>query len=253
MHIEKNICRLYDDLSWVWPLISPPHEYKEETEIMSTLIKEKACTDPKTLLHLGCGGGHNDFTFKNHFSVIGVDLSPAMLDLARTLNPEVEYLQDDMRTVQLDRIFDAVVILDSITYMVTPEELYQAFHTAFVHLKPGGVFITFAEELKDLFVQNTTHISEHARKPFEIIFIENVYDPDPQDTTFESTFVYLIRENGELSIERDHHLCGIFFYDTWIDTLKRVGFCIEQSTLHLSTFPERNFLPLFICTKFRNE
>ncbi|MBU7032383.1 MAG: class I SAM-dependent methyltransferase [Theionarchaea archaeon] len=249
MDIERNRCRLYDDLSWIWPLISPVQEYREETDLVSALIRENSLIEPHTLLHLGCGGGHNDFTFKKYFSVTGIDLSPHMLNLARTLNPEVEYFQDDMRTVQLESVFDAVVILDSITYMKTPEELYQAFHTAYEHLREGGIFITFAEELKDLFVQNTTHITERVREPFEIIFIENMYDPDPEDTTFECTFLYLIRENGKLSIESDHHLLGIFPHAIWMKTLEEVGFSIEEKKLHLSTFPEEFSLPLFICTK----
>ena len=241
--------RLYDDLSWTWPIISPPQEYEEESGILSALIKEKSPSDPQTLLHLGCGGGHNDFTFKNHFTVTGVDLSPSMLDLAQKLNPEVTYLQGDMLALQLDQLFDAVVILDSIIYMRTHQELYDAFHTAFLHLKSRGIFITFAEELKDTFLQNTTHISEHTRPPFEIIFVENSYDPDPEDTSFESTFLYLIRENGELSIETDRHLYGIFSYQTWMETLEQVGFSVEQSWLHLSTFPDEYYIPLFICTK----
>jgi hypothetical protein len=172
-----------------------------------------------------------------------------MLDLAETLNPQVDYIPGDMKTIRLNQTFDAVAILDSIVYMRTPEELYQAFQTAYCHLNPGGVFITFAEELKDRFVQNTTHMSEHTKPPFEIIFIENSYDPDPQDTLFESTFVYMIRKNGELSMEIDRHLCGLFLYETWIKILTQVGFSIEQNNLHLSTFSDDYFIPLFICTK----
>jgi ubiquinone/menaquinone biosynthesis C-methylase UbiE len=240
--------RLYDDLSWVWPIISPPQDYREESEILSTLIQERV-PYPQTLLHLGCGGGHNDFTFKKHFSVTGGDLSSSLLHLAQALNPEIAYIQGDMKTIRLNQTVDAVVILDSIVYMRTPEELFQAFHTAYRHLNPGGVFITFAEELKDWFVQNVTRMSEHARFPFEIIFIENSYDPDPQDTLFESTLVYIIRENGELSIEIDRHLCGIFLYETWMKILTQVGFSIERNNLRLSTFSDDFFIPLFICTK----
>jgi len=61
------------------------------------------------------------------------------------LNPEVAYCIGDMRSVRLEKVFDAVMIADSIDYMLTSEDLRAAFETALVHLKPGGVFCTYVE------------------------------------------------------------------------------------------------------------
>ena len=41
-------------------------------------------------------------------------------------------------------------------------------------------------------------------------FIEDIHDPDPADTTFELTLVFLIRRDGELAVEVDRHRCGLF-------------------------------------------
>ena len=71
--------RLYHDLAWVWPIISPPQDYIEETEQLCRIIREHSQIEVKTLLDLGCGGGHNDCTLKKHFNVTGVDASGAML------------------------------------------------------------------------------------------------------------------------------------------------------------------------------
>jgi predicted TPR repeat methyltransferase len=109
--------RLYGDLAWTWPVISPPEDYVGEAETFCTAIREHAQVDVKTLLDLGCGGGHNDRTLKQHFEVTGVDVSEAMLSLARRLNPEVTYALGDMRTVRLGKTFDAVIVADSIDYM----------------------------------------------------------------------------------------------------------------------------------------
>ncbi|GAK57949.1 methyltransferase type 11 [Candidatus Vecturithrix granuli] len=83
--------RLYHDLAWIWPIMSPPEEYVQETEWISRIIRQYAEIGVKTILHLGCGGGHIDLTLKKHFQVTGVDLSDEMLALARVLNPEVTY------------------------------------------------------------------------------------------------------------------------------------------------------------------
>ena len=49
--------RLYGDLAWVWPVISPVEDYLEETEFFVKVITQKAGIEVKTLLHLGCAAG----------------------------------------------------------------------------------------------------------------------------------------------------------------------------------------------------
>ncbi len=239
----KDQRRLYGDLAWTWPIISPPDDYIQEAEDFRRVIQQHSRIEVRTLLDLGCGGGHNDYTLKKHFEVTGVDVSEAMLSLARTLNPEPTYLLGDMRTVRLGTTFDAVMIADSIDYMLTVEELQAAFVTAFVHLKPGGVFCTYAEQTLQSFQQNKTTCSTTVHGDVEITFIENVYDPDPTDTTYESTFVYLVRRAGQLEIETDRHLAGIFGLETWLALLREVGFEVEQREL------EGEDIPIFACIK----
>lgn len=240
--------RLYSDLAWVWPIISPPQDYIEETEQLCKIIREHSQLEVKTLLNLGCGGGHNDCTLKKHFGVTGVDTSEAMLELARRLNPEVTYSVGDMRTVWLGKTFDAVAIFDSINYMVTVADLQAAFVTAYKHLRPGGVFLTLVEEAPEHFQQNRTQCTTHARGDIEITFIENVYDPDPTDTTYEVTFVYLIRRGGRLDIETDRHVCGIFGLETWHSLLSEVGFEVRQMEFaHPGLGGE--IYPMLVCIK----
>ena len=242
--------RLYGDLAWVWPIISPPELYIKETEQFCTVIQEHSQIEVKTLLDLGCGGGHNDYTLKRRFEVTGIDMSAAMLELARQLNPEVTYFLDDMRTVRLGKTFDAVTIFDSINYMLTVEDLRAAFVTAFMHLKPGGAFLTLAEETLERFQQNRIQSSIHAQGDIEITFIENSYDPDPTDTIYETTLVYLIRREGRLEIENDRHLCGIFGLEIWLGLLREVGFEVKQMDFRPSGVEGEGY-PMLVCIKPR--
>ena len=239
--------RMYGDLAWTWPIISPPEDYAEESEYLARVIGENAGINVHTLLHLGCGGGHNDNSLKRHFRVTGVDVSPRMLELARRLNPEVTYLEGDMRSVRLQERFDAVVLLDSVAYMLDEDDLRSAFETAFVHLRPGGVMVTYVEQTCQSFEQNMTTCSTRASGDTVITFIEHYYDPDPTDTLFESTFVYLIRERGELRIETDRHLSGLFTLNVWYENLKTVGF--EVSQMAFEDPSQRSPIPLLVCTR----
>jgi SAM-dependent methyltransferase len=243
--------RLYGDLSWTWPIISPVPDYVEEAEFFARAILEHSRRETRTLLDLGCGGGHLDHALKKHFAIAAVDVSEAMLDLARRLNPEIEYHWGDMRTVHLGRRFDAVIIHDSINYMITRDDLRAAFLTAYEHLEPEGLLVTFAEQTPDRFVQHKVQSSTHAKGDVEITFIEHFYDPDTADTTYESTFLYLIRRGRELQVEVDRHLCGIFDLRTWRDLLSGVGFEVEELEWEHSEFPPGESLPMFLCEKGR--
>lgn len=241
--VQPDKQRLYRDLAWLWPVISPPEDYAGEAGEFIAAIRQYAQIEVQTLLDLGCGGGHNDFFFQQHFQVTGVDLSPEMLELARQLNPRVTYQLGDMRTVRLGQLFDVVIIADSIDYMLDEGDLLAAFRSAYQHLKPGGIFCTYAEETPDRFQQNNTYSSFHNRGALEVTLVENYYDPDPGDTTFETTFVYLIRQSGKLSIEVDHHLGGIFPLDTWTRLLDQAGFVVQVLCF------EEGECPMFVCTR----
>lgn len=236
--------RLYGDLAWTWPIISPPEHYIRESEDYHRLILEYSLIDPDTLLNLGCGGGHNDFTLKKHFKVTGVDVSDKMLNLARSLNPEINYLTGDMRAVNLGKTFDAVTLFDSAVYMLTETDLRAVFHTAYLHLKPGGVFLTYNENDPALFKQNKVHYTVAQQGGLEIVFIENQYDPLPGDGRFEATMLYLIRRAGQLQIETDRHLVGMFENEIWAALLEETGF---QDVIPLNRQGE-DFVT-FLCVK----
>ena len=93
------------------------------------------------LLELGSGGGNNASHLKARFTCTLTDISPDMLALSQTLNPECEHLEGDMRTLRLGREFDVVFIHDAISYLTTEDDLGAAIETAAAHTRPGGLVI----------------------------------------------------------------------------------------------------------------
>jgi len=230
--------RLYKDLSWLWPIISPPETYIFEGDLLIQKIKEYGGNDIKTALNLGCGGGHLDWVIKKAFDLTSIDISRDMMNLATKLNPEVEYIFGDMRSARLGRLFDTVVLHDAVIHMTTIDDLTLAFRTAYEHLRPGGVFVTYVEEWPEHFVQNRTETSLHKKDDLEVTFIENNYDPDPTDTNYECTFVYLLRQKGKLDIQMDKMILGIFPVEFWIGAMRKVGFEVHESNMTLSKLPD---------------
>src|SRR3990172_3379798 len=73
--------RMYGDLAWTWPIVSPPERYVREARELRRMIVTRSPA-ARTLLHLGCGGGHLDRTPKRSFTVTGIAVTPSMLCLS---------------------------------------------------------------------------------------------------------------------------------------------------------------------------
>jgi SAM-dependent methyltransferase len=147
--------KLYHELASWWPLLSASEEHEEEATFYARLVKDSCGYGPRSLLELGSGGGNNAWHLKRSFDLTLVEPSTEMLAISRDLNPECEHLEGDMRTVRLDRQFDAVFIHDAIMYMTKREELRQAFETAYVHTKPDGAAVFASDHVRETFGAST--------------------------------------------------------------------------------------------------
>ena len=94
---------------------------------------------PGPFLDLGCGPGHvARFIAERGRTVIGIDLSPAMVAVARNLTPGVEFRQGDMCSLNLpDSSFAGVIAFYSIIHLSRDELNVVALEISRI-LAPGG-------------------------------------------------------------------------------------------------------------------
>jgi ubiquinone/menaquinone biosynthesis C-methylase UbiE len=220
----------YNDLAWTEDWVADPAEYEDEVMIYVDLIKRTAAEPPSTLLHLGSGAGGHDSIFKRHFAVTGVDLSLGMLNKARVAHPDIEYLEGDMRTLRLNRQFDAVAIPDSIDYMTTLDDLRQAIQTAVAHLKTGGVLLVVGKTEETFQYNNFAYTGE--KDSVHVTVLENNYINPFHPNTYEATLVYLIRQQGELTIHTDHQVLGLFSQATWEKVFNDAKLPMQKTNLN---------------------
>jgi SAM-dependent methyltransferase len=225
--------RLYGDLASWFHLLTSPEEYAEEAEIYRQLLVGAADEPIRTVLELGSGGGNNASHLKRHFDMTLTDLSAEMLELSRTLNPECDHAEGDMRTMRLGREFDAVFVHDAIDYMTTTDDLRAAMETAFVHCRPGGVALFVPDFVRERFEPRTSHGGNDG--PTRALrYLEWDWDPDPEDDTYVVDFAVLLREeDGTVRVEHDRHECGVFARETWLGLLREVGFRAESRVIHV--------------------
>ena len=65
---------------------------------------------------------------KKGYDMIGVDISPEMLDMAKEKNPDILYLNQDMREFELYGTVDAVYSsFDCINYIINKNDVKKIF------------------------------------------------------------------------------------------------------------------------------
>ncbi|MBU1050060.1 class I SAM-dependent methyltransferase [Candidatus Bipolaricaulota bacterium] len=219
--------RMYEDLAYLWPLISPPENYAQEARLWRATLRDKLGPGRHQILELGVGGGHNLSHFVEEFDATAVDLSEEMLENSRRLNPRVTHILGDMRTVRLNRTFDAVLIHDAIDYMRQLDDLRAAFQTAATHLRPNGVFIVAPDYTSENFEEGVVCTRTASDRNTKLTYVEIDFDANPEDTIIDSVMVYLIRDAKGMRVELDHHEIGLFPLKTWLDELSEAGFSTE--------------------------
>lgn len=136
---------VFKDYSKYYNLLYKDKNYYAEVDYVIDLINLYH-PSTKTILNLGCGTGNHDFIFADKgYQVTGVDLSQDMIDVANSKKvnqSKIEFVQADIRDVQLLKQFDVVMSLFHVmSYQTSNADLDKALQTANLHLPKGGLFI----------------------------------------------------------------------------------------------------------------
>jgi len=221
----EELPRLYTELAEWWNLLSPPSHYAEEAEDLLSMLLPAVDPPPRTLLELGCGGGRLAFHLKGRLKLTLTDVSPQMLAVCRANNPECEHIAGDMRTLELGREFDLVLIHDAIMYAADPASVRAAIRTAYRHLRAGGAAAILPDFVKETFEPTTSTGGEDGPDGRGLRYLEWIWDPCPTDDTYEAAYAFLLRErDGTVRAESDRHRLGLFSRAAWLRWLEEAGF-----------------------------
>ena len=95
-----------------------------------------------TVLDAGCGAGDPIAAYLAGLGlrVTGIDAAQAMIDLASAAAPQCEWLQADMRSLDMDRTFHGIIGWDSFFHLTQDEQRSTLVRFA-EHLEPGGALM----------------------------------------------------------------------------------------------------------------
>jgi SAM-dependent methyltransferase len=100
--------------------------------------------EPASVLDAGCGTGRVAIELSRRGRrVVGVDLDPSMLEVARQKAPHIPWIESDLAAADLsfDQPFDAVVLAGNVLIFVTPGTEGDVVSNLAGHLAPGGRLI----------------------------------------------------------------------------------------------------------------
>ncbi|MEW9533847.1 class I SAM-dependent methyltransferase [Microbispora sp. NPDC049125] len=160
--------------------------------LLARLIEQTEAGAP--IADLGCGPGHVAAWLAGHgASVVGIDLSAAMVAVGRREHPAVEFREGDLLALPAaDGEFGSAVAFYSIIHLA-PSELRHAFEEARRVLRPSGLLLV------------AFHIGAQVRHMDEWFG----HEVDVDFRFFETSHVVGVLEDAgfavEIRMERAHH------------------------------------------------
>ncbi len=142
----------YDDRAELYDKIYEWKDYESEAWRLRQLLLNTGLEEGSRILEVACGTGPHMQHLTGTFEMTGTDLNEPMLALARERLPDVTFFPADMRRLQVDEPFDALLCLfSSIGYMHGVEALGEAAAAFAAAVRPGGVLVVEPWISRDIF------------------------------------------------------------------------------------------------------
>jgi ubiquinone/menaquinone biosynthesis C-methylase UbiE len=135
--------RTWDIVAPVYDQLTAAHDHAAWAEQLETLALAAGLTG-RRLLDVGCGTGSSSAAMiARGYEVVGVDVSPGMLELAaRRLGTGVPLHHHDMRRLPRLGMFDVVWSdSDAINFLLSDTDLVKTFTGFRRNLAPGGLVV----------------------------------------------------------------------------------------------------------------
>jgi SAM-dependent methyltransferase len=132
----------YDDLAPDYDLLTADYPYDRWLAALEALARGYGARG-RDVLDVACGTGKSFLPLlERGWHVVGCDISPAMLALARAKAPGARLVQADMRALPRLGAFDLVTCLDdALNYLLEESELEAALTGIRGNLRPDGIAI----------------------------------------------------------------------------------------------------------------
>jgi len=136
----------YEALAASYDRLTNDVDYEATVEFYMQILQREGLK-PRTVVDLACGTGSvTEILARKGYQVLGVDMSEEMLTVAamktQDIVPMPRFSCQLLQELRLPRGVDmAVCALDSLDYILNPDDCKEAIRRAYRALNPGGIFI----------------------------------------------------------------------------------------------------------------
>ncbi len=219
MDAYGKFAKVYDSLMEDVP-------YENMANLIDEEIKEQRIEN-NIVLDLACGTGTLTGLLKEKgYDVIGADLSPEMLQVAKEKLPDVLFLNQAMNDFELYGTVGAICCcLDSVNYLTEDGELDKMLHLCNNYLEPNGLLIfdvNSAYKFENILSDNIFTFDND-----EIFYTwENDYDENEGLCDFYLTF--FVKEGEKYARFDETHTERVYEKAEIVKALEKNGFTVKK-------------------------
>ena len=201
-------------------------DYVRWANYIESLLRNYKCY-PRKILDVACGtAALTVLLAERGYEMWGLDRAEGMLAIARqkaaTRNLDVQFVQGEMQSFDLNQRFDAVICTyDSINYALSEEDLAAIFKTVSTHLEPSGLFIFDVTTEKNIAQHFHAQTFAENREDYSYIW-KNIYSYHNKICHTDLTF--FIREDELFRRFEEVHVQKIFEVRTVKKLLNQTGY-----------------------------
>lgn len=200
-------------------------DYRSEFKLYCKILQKYGC---KKVLEIGCGSGNLAWRFEEkRYAYVGLDQSPAMLKIAKTVSPYSSFVVGDMQDIKIKDRFDAVLITGrSFTAMTTNADVMKCLKSVNKVLKKNGILIFDNFDAEKIFSEfHTSFVQEADYRDTHYKRVSNNSINLEHGWTWNWNATYYISQKGKKTqIVKDKMILRAFTEDELRLFLKLNGF-----------------------------
>ena len=234
--VDEQVFQRYSEY---YDLLYRDKDYEAEADYVARTLRSVS-SDVRQLLEFGSGTGrHGRLLAERGFHVFGIERSASMVAVARRTAPSSSHISGsfdckvgDIKTVELDRVFDAVICLfHVVSYQTSNLDLVATFDNAARHLIVGGIFLFDVWHGPAVLKEGPS--VRVKRMENENIRLSRTAEPEldvnARIVTVNYTVLAESKVDGRLTTFRENHRMRYLFPSEVEFLANQTGFHVEQS------------------------
>ena len=225
--------KMYEEHANIYDLVNSGIPYDKEAKMLEELLEK---CNGNSLLDIACGTGEHLMLIDSKYERIGLDYSEGMIRMAREKNPDLLFIEGDMKTFEFDKKFNVVSCLGSaVQYNLTLEDLEKSINNLVKHAKSYVVFdVRYCiDKWIDGYVKDVTYENEQYKVHEK--WISNRIDTF---SIWEPVFKVYDKNSKTEYVYQDYHKIKLFSMKEIEEILRRNNLIFEIVDVNLQPCTE---------------